>query len=143
MPDIYHDFVIGAKRGQVFAAITSPSGLNEWWTKTSSGSPRAGAVYELGFGPGFDWRARVTEVAPNQTFELQMLDADPEWKDSRIRFELSDAAGATRVKFRHMGWQTCSEHYRVSCYCWAMYLRLLRRNIEKGERVAYEERLTA
>jgi uncharacterized protein YndB with AHSA1/START domain len=142
MPDIFHDLVIGVKRGPVFAAITTPAGLDAWWTKTSAGAPNAGSIYELGFGPGFDWRGRVTDVAPNQVFELQMIEADPDWMDSRIRFELSDAVGSTRVRFRHMGWSTCNEHYCVSCYCWAMYLRVLRRHLEKGEQVAYEDRLT-
>jgi uncharacterized protein YndB with AHSA1/START domain len=31
----------------------------------------------------------------------------------------------------------------VSCYCWAMYLRVLRRYLEHGERVPYEGRLDA
>ncbi|MCH8956850.1 SRPBCC domain-containing protein, partial [candidate division KSB1 bacterium] len=34
-----------------------------------------------------------------------------------------------------------NEHYRVSCYCWAMYLRLLKRYVEHGETVPYEDRL--
>ena len=43
MPDIFHDFTIVAKRGAVFEAITTPRGLDEWWTKTSSGERDAGA----------------------------------------------------------------------------------------------------
>jgi uncharacterized protein YndB with AHSA1/START domain len=141
VPDIYHDFIVVAKKASVFAAISTPRGLDEWWTKTSSGDPHVGAEYELGFGEGVDWRARVTQVVPNQTFELQLTNADPDWQDSRIRFELMDGASATAVRFRHVGWQECSEHYRVSCYCWAMYLRVLRRYVEHGERVPYEKRL--
>jgi hypothetical protein len=29
----------------------------------------------------------------------------------------------------------------VSCFCWAMYLRILRRHLEYGEEVEYERRL--
>jgi uncharacterized protein YndB with AHSA1/START domain len=32
-------------------------------------------------------------------------------------------------------------HYRVSCYCWAMYLRILKRYLEHGETVPYAKRL--
>jgi len=31
----------------------------------------------------------------------------------------------------------------VSCYCWAMYLRIMRRYLEHGESVPYERRLDA
>ncbi|MBI3448600.1 MAG: hypothetical protein HY049_06775 [Acidobacteria bacterium] len=45
------------------------------------------------------------------------------------------------MRFHHTGWPTANEHWRVSCYCWAMYLRLMRRFIEHGETVPYEDRL--
>ena len=141
MPDIYHDFIIVAKKPAVFAAISTSRGLDEWWTETSAGEPSIGAQYQLGFGPGVDWRARVTEILTNQTFELQITGADPDWTDSRIRFDLFDGAAATTVRFRHLGWPSNNEHYRVSCFCWAMYLRILRRYVEHGERVPYEKRL--
>ena len=51
--------------------------------------------------------------------------------------------GVTQVRFHHVGWPEPSEHYRISCFCWAMYLRLLKRYVEKGERVPYEARLDA
>ena len=56
---------------------------------------------------------------------------------SRIYF--SDCA--SRVLFYHKGWPSENECWRVSCSCWAMYLRLLRRNLEYGEFVPYEKRL--
>jgi uncharacterized protein YndB with AHSA1/START domain len=143
VPDIFHDFTIAAKRGEVFAAITTPAGLNEWWTKTSSGEPRVGAIYELGFGPGFQWRGRVTEIVPAQTFELQMIEADEDWADTRVRFDLSFASGVTPVRFRHVGWREVNDLYRVSCYCWGAYLRILRRYVQYGERVPYEKRIEA
>jgi len=141
MPDIFLDFTIVAKRGDVFAAITTPPGLDEWWTKTSRGEPRSGAVYELGFGKGFEWRGRVTAFVPNETFELQMIKADDDWTDTRIRFDLASGSGVTLVSFRHIAWPANNSVYRVSCYCWAAYLRILRRHLEHGERVPYEKRL--
>jgi hypothetical protein len=32
---------------------------------------------------------------------------------------------------------------RISCHCWALYLRLLRRHLEFGESVPYDRRLEA
>ena len=39
MADIFHHFPIKAPRGQVFRAVSSPAGLDTWWTKGSSGEP--------------------------------------------------------------------------------------------------------
>ena len=141
MPDIFHEFSIIAKPGPVFAAITTPSGLNEWWTKTCAGELRSGGVYELGFGHGVDWRARVTAIVPNEVFELQMIEAHADWMDTRVRFEILSGTPATPVRFSHVGWPSNNSHYRVSSFCWAAYLRILRRYVEHGEHVPYEKRL--
>ena len=94
------------------------------------------------FGPGYDWRAKVTRYVPGSEFELQMTEAHVDWAKSCVGCRLTpEGAGKTRVLFYHNGWPEANEHWRVSCYCWAMYLRVLRRNVEHGESVPYEKRL--
>ena len=79
MADILYDFSINASPDRVFRAVSTPEGLDRWWTRRSSG-------------------------------------------------------------FSHTGWPSANEHFRVSSYCWAMYLRVLRRYLEHGEVVPYEQR---
>ncbi len=141
MPDIFHDFPIQVPVDRVFAAVSTPAGLDAWWTKRSAGEPIEGAEYELGFGPEYDWRAKVTRCVPHTDFELQITRADTDWLGSRIGFHLEGGRDKTQVRFHHTGWPIANDHYRISCYCWAMYLRVLRRYLENGEQVAYEERL--
>ena len=141
MPDILQDFPIRAPVARVFEAVSSPPGLDRWWTLRSSGQPALGAEYQLWFGPEYDWRARVTRCEPGRSFELELTGAMDDWMGSRVGFDLEEREGVTQVRFRHTGWPAASEHYRVSCHCWAMYLRILRRYLEYGETVAYEKRL--
>ncbi len=141
MADVLHDFPIKASLEQVFQAVSTPAGLDEWWTKTSAGDPSEGVEYELRFGPGYDWRGRVTRCVPNSEFELELVDADDDWKGSRVGVRLEARDGSTWVQFRHRGWPNANEHYRISNCCWAMYLRVMRRYLEHGESVAYENRL--
>lgn len=143
MPDVFQDFPIKAPVRRVFDAVATPAGLDAWWTKSASGRPEEGAEYKLGFGPGFEWRARVIRCIPNEEFELELTEADGDWQGTRMGFLLDENDGATQVRFHHTGWPVANEHYRVSCYCWAMYLRLLRRYVEHGEIVEYEVRLDA
>jgi hypothetical protein len=60
-----------------------------------------------------------------------------------VGFLLEEKAGVTEVHFHHRGWPLANEHYKTSSYCWAMYLRLLKRHVERGELVPYEDRLNA
>jgi uncharacterized protein YndB with AHSA1/START domain len=141
MADILHDFPIRAPLDQVFQAVSTPKGLDTWWTKRSTGTPKQGAEYELFFAPEYDWRAKVTRWVRNSEFELEMLHADGDWMGTRVGLNLVPRRADTWVQFHHTGWPEPNEHYRISCNCWAMYLRILRRSLEHGETVAYEHRL--
>ena len=143
MSDILHDFPIKADAARVFQGVSTPEGLDAWWTKKSRGEPRVGALYELGFGPGYDWRAKVTRSVPDAEFEIETIEADSDWTGTYVGFRLEPRNGATWVRFHHTGWPQENEHYRVSCNCWALYLRILRRYLELGEHVPYEQRLDA
>ena len=141
MADIIQQFPIKASRQQVFDAVSTPAGLDRWWTKRSAGEPREGAEYELWFGPEYDWRAVVSRCVHGSEFELEIVSAQDDWLGTRVGFVLDEQGGVTQVRFHHLGWPTANEHYCVSSHCWAMYLRLLRRYLEHGEVVPYEDRL--
>ena len=141
MADIFHDFPINAAQHRVFSAISTPAGLDTWWAKQSAGEPHDGAEYELGFGPEYNWCARVTQYVPDTAFELELVRADSDWLGTRVGFRLEARASGTWVQFYHTGWPSANEHYRTSCNCWALYLRVLRRSLEHGEVVAYKDRL--
>jgi uncharacterized protein YndB with AHSA1/START domain len=142
MADIIQEFTVKAPPARLFEMFSTPEGLNRWWTKEASGEPKVDAEYRLFFGPNYDWRAKVTKCVPDTQFELQMTDAHEDWARSRVGCRpAAEGEGKTRVYFYHCGWPEENEHRRVSNYCWAMYLRVLRRNVEHGEFVAYEKRL--
>lgn len=141
MADILQDFPIKAPASRVFRAISDPAGLDQWWTISSAGEPRLGVEYRLFFGPEYEWKARVSRCTANKEFEFELTRADNEWLGTRVGFELEGDEKVTQVRFHHLGWPAESEHYRISCHCWAMYLRILRRYLEHGETVPYERRL--
>ena len=142
MPNIVQEFTVKAPPERVFQMMSTPEGLSQWWTKTSAGEPRQTAEYTLGFGPEYDWRGRVSRFVPNSEFELEMTKAHSDWIGTRVGCELrQEGKDATRVRFYHTGWPIENEHWRISCYCWPMYLRIMRRHLEHGETVPYEKRL--
>ena len=141
MHDILHDFPVRASAAAVFTAVSSPRGLDAWWTLTSAGEPSLGSEYALGFGPEFMWRARVSRCDPPTRFEFTLTLADEDWTGTRVSFECEERSGVTTVRFSHCGWPHANSHYRTSSFCWAMYLRLLARYVERGEVVPYTQRL--
>jgi len=143
MPDIFQHFPIKATARAVFDAVSTPKGLDAWWTESSSGEPKPGAEYDLGFGEGYEWRATVSSCVPDREFELELISGDEDWQGTRLGFHLDQGGDVTQVRFHHTGWPESNDHYRVSCYCWSMYLRLLKRYVERGEVVPYEDRLEA
>lgn len=143
MADIFHDLHINASPAKVFKAVTSPSGLNSWWTVRSSGEAGEGNTYTLWFGPKYDWRAVVRTAVPNVEIAWEVTDADEDWQGTRLGFHLVDQEGSTKVQFYHTGWKEANEHFRRSSYCWALYLRHLKRFVERGDVVPYDQRYEA
>ena len=68
---------------------------------------------------------------------------DEDWNGSKVGFRLETSGSSTWVTFRHTGWPAANDHFRISSFCRAMYLRILKRSIEHGESGPYEKRLDA
>ena len=79
MADIRHVFLIHAPRSAVFQALSSPSGLDAWWTQRASGEPVVGRTYQLGFGADHHWQAIVRRCVPDAVFELEFTSAGADW----------------------------------------------------------------
>ncbi len=143
MPNILHEFPVNGTADKVFQAVATPEGLDSWWTLRCSGKPEIGHEYELWFGSGYDWRAKVSRCRPGVEFELEITRADSDWTGTRVGFRLAERDGTTQVNFHHSGWPEANQHYRISTFCWAMYLRLMKKYVEQGAVVPYEVRLEA
>lgn len=141
MADLTYELLIAAPPDRVYQAMATPDGLNAWWTLAADGHAVGGSTWTLRFGDDADWRAVVTSAAPDLELEWKFTEADADWTGTRVGFRLSRAGTRTRVEFHHTGWREENRHFRSTSFCWALYLRLLKRYVEAGERVAYERRL--
>src|SRR5690349_15235665 len=124
MADILHDFTIAASPEPIFEAISTPQGLDAWWTLHCE---IRGADYALDFGPGYHWRAQVAHCRAPLHIGWTFMVADEDWTGTDLSFALEPTEQGTAVRFAHTGWLEANAHYRISSYCWAMYLRLLKR----------------
>lgn len=141
MANVLHDFFIKAPVERVFQAIVTPEEVDKWWSLQCSGDARMGGEYRLFFGEPWDWRARVSQYRPNEAFEWEMMVAMDDWVGTKVGFELMPIPEGTQVRFHHSGWAEESEHFRISSYCWAMLLRLLKVYVERGDVMPHAERV--
>ena len=84
MADIYLDFPIKSSPERVFEAISSPEGVSVWWSLSTKGIPDIGSIYELNFGPGYLWTAKVVACRAPSVFEWQLLEADEDWVGTKV-----------------------------------------------------------
>ncbi len=141
MPQILHDLFIKASPDRVFTAVSDPAEVDRWWSLRCSGVPTLNGEYRLFFGDPWDWRARVSKFEPLRAFEWEMTEAMDDWKGTRVGFDLDRTDDGTHVRFHHSGWAEEREHFRISSYCWAMLLRLLKVYVERGEVMPHAERV--
>lgn len=141
MPDILHDFFIKSTPQKVFAAISLPTEVDNWWSLECSGEARLGGEYRLYFGEPWDWRARVSRYEPDRAFEWEMTTAMADRVGTRVGFELEPAERGTKVRFHHRGWAGETEHFRISSYCWGTLLRLPKVYVEHGAVMPHAERV--
>ena len=83
----------------------------------------------------------MVRAGPPREFALEITGADSDWTGTTVAVSLAELDGGTQVRFAHRGWRDQNAHYRTSSFCWAMYLRVLKRFLEHGEVVPYHERL--
>jgi uncharacterized protein YndB with AHSA1/START domain len=113
--DYAREILCNAPTERIFDALTTLHGLSRWWTPVVSGDPTAGGEVRFGFA-GLDEEIvmRVEDAARPSTVIWHCLShtGHPEWKDTRIIFELAPSNGASgALRFRHVGLIP-----RLSCY---------------------------
>ena len=140
MADIVFRFPIHAPASSVFNAVASPGGLDSWWTLSCKGDIKQDSEYTFYFSEEFNWKGVLAEVTPHRSVFWKFTDAEPDWTNTTLSIELQQEGEWTWLEFRHGNWASESAHFRGSAYCWAMYLRHLKRYVEEGIVVAYDKR---
>jgi len=132
MYSIIHNFTIHSNAKKVFEAMSTPEGLNNWWTLKCSGKPALNEEYNLNFTDEYDWFAKISKFEENKLIEFSMEKAMEDWLPTKFGFELNEDGNQTHVHFYHTNWQEQNQHYGITSYCWANLLRQMKDYIEKG-----------
>lgn len=137
---IYHDLEIKGSPQKIFESITTPEHLINWWPLKCKGVPKENEAYNFHFTPEYDWYGKVVQLEKNKSFHISMTRSDDDWAPTTFGFDLIPIKDKVQVRFFHVGWPECNDHFRRSSYCWAMLLNGLKNYVEKGIIIPFEER---
>ncbi|MES2811101.1 MAG: SRPBCC domain-containing protein [Bacteroidota bacterium] len=141
MHTIYHDFSINNSINNVFDTVSTPYGLDNWWTNRSSGKQEIGSVFNLYFTDEYNWFAEISILKHNTQVEFKMTKSMEEWLPTSFGFILKEEKpGVTTVQFYHKDWAEISKEFRVASFCWADLLRQMKQYLEKGIITPFNER---
>jgi len=131
---IVREVVINAPAERVFAALTDPAQRVRWWgaagkfqaTEMESDLRPGGAWVMRGTGPGgsaFAMSGEYRLVDRPRLLEMTWLDAGrPADGVTIVRFELTEAGGATTVRLTHSGFTSDAVRQRYQGWPWLLML---------------------
>ncbi|MGG5207998.1 SRPBCC family protein [Chryseobacterium sp. MIQD13] len=137
---ILHDLEVNAKLEDVFRMVSVPEFLNEWWTHYCKGVPELNSEYIFEFSEEYIWKGKISKFNPPYEIEFLITDADADWTGTKVGFILKETVNGIKISFYHTDWKHTNEHFRQTSFCWAVYLRILRRFVEEGLHIPYSER---
>jgi hypothetical protein len=120
-------FTVDQTPEEAFAAITNVRG---WWSEGIEGSTnKLGDEFTYRHEDVHHCKMRLTEVIPGQKVVWLVVDNyfnftedKNEWTGTEITFEVSEKAGATQVRFTHLGLVPEYECFDVCSNAWGSYI---------------------
>ena len=131
------DIIIGIEiettAQKLFDALTTDQGIAAWWTKAKT-LAAVGTINEFAFGKG-TVTFQVEKLERGSAVGWSAQNVPPDWKGTRVLFELSDGtrAGVVTLRFSHTGFKTTTPVVAFTNYAWAQFLRSLKLFLETGK----------
>jgi uncharacterized protein YndB with AHSA1/START domain len=137
MHSIKHLFHINAPRNEIYKAIASVEGLQNWWTVQTTGDASIGGVLQFRFASHGGPDMKVTEAKPDEKISWECVESKHGWTGTTFLFLLDDNEGKTRVRFSHNGWKEQDDNYAACSFSWARYMESLRQYCQSGKGEAF------
>lgn len=134
---IKHLFHINASKEKVFEALSTVSGITNWWTTKTSGNAGIGGVIQFSFGDMKGPDMKVIESKAGEKITWECIASPHNWLGHQFTFSLDENEGKTRVRFYHDGWNEQDDYYAACSFSWGRYLESLRQYCQTGKGGAF------
>jgi uncharacterized protein YndB with AHSA1/START domain len=137
---IEHLQMINIPASKVYKVLTTTEGLAEVWTDELSVGDEIGSVSVFRFGKDDTTKMRIDDLVPNKRIVWHCIEADPEWIDTVVSFEIEEIDSQTYVTLKHIDWREITPFYRFCNYNWGIFLYSLKMYCEEGRGLPYQKR---
>ena len=142
MADIGHRIGIAAQSADVYAQLTTPEGLAQWWTRDLAGDPKLGGKLQFFFGgPDRSVVMEVVELAEDRHVAWRCVEGPGEWIDTTISFDLKSSDDETVLLFNHAGWREPVEFMSHCTTKWAYFLLGMKAGLEGSAPTPFPDEL--
>lgn len=133
MAEIRHRIGIRGSAAEIYALLTTDSGLSRWWTTDTRGAGKVGSIIEFRFGGGGPDFV-VTELIPDRLVRWRHSGEVPEeWEKSEVSFELHEGKKQTFLSFSHYNWARSDEFLAHCSTKWGVFMMSIKSCIETGK----------
>jgi uncharacterized protein YndB with AHSA1/START domain len=135
MPDIMHLVKIHASPDEVYQAITTAEGVQNWWTRDTALDSKVGGTGEFGFNDHqFVIKVVIDELTPQTHVGWKIISSGlPAFDGTTIAFDVRANAGDTMLAFAHRGFKRADDGFAGATTRWGFYLISLKRYLEGGQ----------
>ncbi|WP_406631252.1 SRPBCC domain-containing protein [Amycolatopsis sp. WGS_07] len=114
--DFTTGFTVDRSPDEVFAAVND---VRAWFSETITGaSAQVGDVFSFTDKAITSGRIRVTGLVPGRQVTWHVEDADDEWDDTEMTFEIARGEDGTTLRFTHDGLTPASTCYQLCVRGW-------------------------
>ena len=140
------EILISAKPHSVYKAITRD--IDKWWTELSNQTWQVGDQLVVRFEKTTFWVMTVIEASPNRLLGWKVADANhdlkdltkkDEWKDTTIKWEITENETGSKVILTHHGLVPALECFEICQTGWDYFLGSLKKYLETGIGYPYRE----
>jgi uncharacterized protein YndB with AHSA1/START domain len=135
MTEIKHDILIKADSETIYQALSTPQGLESWFTSNVKGSGQVGTEWELTFTdqPSFLWKILKSE-SPHRV-AWKCLKGPGKSPGTEVEFVLktsSENEDRTTLTIIHSGWRKDDPKYDRCVEIWRKLMTHLQRYCEEN-----------
>ena len=131
MAELKHQIAIKNTPEKVYSALTTQSGLRQWWTSDAKTEEKVGGNAEFGFDKRATvFRMKIEKLNPGKDVVWSCHGDNPEWAGTMLTWSISHENATSVVRFTHSGWKSASELYAICNTSWGELMHRLRDYLE-------------
>ena len=131
MAGLRHQIDIKASPEEVYAALTTHTGLANWWTADAHAEPHVGGKAEFGFNKrSAVYLMTIRKLDPDKEVVWSCQGDNSEWAGTTLTWTITPDGVSSMLRFTHGGWKSESDFFAVCNSTWGELMYRLKGYLE-------------